>query len=99
MSHKPDSPVRDAYNAAVMAMGVFRDKHIQVVTRYIIMASKLPAPEKEPVRWNLASSTSDKMKNSDGSVSEGVSGTGGTDLIPFLKQTRDATKATANYAD
>ncbi|KAL3491920.1 Indoleamine 2,3-dioxygenase [Aspergillus germanicus] len=99
MSHKLDSPVRDAYNAAVMAMGVFRDKHIQVVTRYIIMASKLPPPEKEPVRWNLASSTSDKMKNLDGNVSEGVSGTGGTDLIPFLKQTRDATKATANYAD
>ncbi|KAL2858032.1 Indoleamine 2,3-dioxygenase [Aspergillus pseudoustus] len=99
MSHKLDSPVRDAYNAAVMAMGVFRDKHIQIVTRYIIMASKLPPPEKEPVRLNLATSTSNRMKNSDGTVSGGVNGTGGTDLIPFLKQTRDATKAAANYAD
>ncbi|KAL3464987.1 Indoleamine 2,3-dioxygenase [Aspergillus heterothallicus] len=99
MSHKLDSPVRDAYNAAVMEMGVFRDKHIQIVTRYIIMASKLPPPEKAAVRLNLATSTSDKMKNSDVNVSGGVNGTGGTDLIPFLKQTRDTTKAAANYAD
>ncbi|KAL2822054.1 Indoleamine 2,3-dioxygenase [Aspergillus granulosus] len=99
ISHKPDSSVRDAYNAAVMAMGVFRDKHIQIVTRYIIMASKLPHPEKATARLNLATSTSDKMQNSDGNISGGVNGTGGTDLIPFLKQTRDTTKATANYAD
>ncbi|KAL6234493.1 hypothetical protein BDW75DRAFT_212048 [Aspergillus navahoensis] len=99
MSCKLGSPVRDAYNAAVMALGSFRDKHIQIVTRYIILASKLPAPANTPVRMNLASTTQNQMRDSNEKVSAGFSGTGGTDLIPFLRQTRDDTKATAYYAD
>ncbi|KAL4941828.1 hypothetical protein BDV06DRAFT_222738 [Aspergillus oleicola] len=99
LSCKMGNPVRDAYNAAVMALGCFRDKHIQIVTRYIIMAAKMPPPAEAPARLNLASSTQTQMKGSDEKVSAGVSGTGGTDLIPFLKQTRDDTKAAANYAD
>ncbi|KAL3476955.1 Indoleamine 2,3-dioxygenase [Aspergillus californicus] len=99
MSNIPDSPVRDAYNTAVMSLGAFRDKHIQVVTRYIIMAARLPPPEKSTAQLNLATTTSSQMKDSSGHVAAGVSGTGGTDLIPFLRQTRDATKAAANYAD
>ncbi|KAL4932868.1 indoleamine 2,3-dioxygenase [Aspergillus undulatus] len=101
LSCKLGTPVRDAYNAAVMSLGSFRDKHIQIVTRYIIMAAKLPPPESAPVSLNLASSTQTQMKDVDSNekVSAGVSGTGGTDLIPFLKQTRDDTKAAANYAD
>ncbi|KAL4922334.1 Indoleamine 2,3-dioxygenase [Aspergillus aurantiobrunneus] len=93
------SLVRDAYNTAVMSLGSFRDKHIQIVTRYIIMASKLPPPGKAPTRLNLATTTYTQMKYSGEKASAGFSGTGGTDLIPFLKQTRDATKAAANYAD
>ncbi|KAL4791665.1 Indoleamine 2,3-dioxygenase [Aspergillus venezuelensis] len=99
LSCKLGTPVRDAYNAAVMALGCFRDKHIQIVTRYIIMAAKMPPPADTPKRTNLASSTQTVMKDSDEKVSAGVSGTGGTDLIPFLKQTRDDTKAAAHYAD
>ncbi|OJI98359.1 hypothetical protein ASPVEDRAFT_80016 [Aspergillus versicolor CBS 583.65] len=98
MACKLGSSVRDAYNSAVMSLGSFRDKHIQIVARYIIMAAKLPPPESAPVRLNLATSTHTQMKNSNEKVSAGLSGTGGTDLIPFLKQTRDATKAAANYA-
>ncbi|KAL3430781.1 Indoleamine 2,3-dioxygenase [Aspergillus tetrazonus] len=99
MSCKLGSPVRDAYNTAVMALGSFRDKHVQIVTRYIILASKLPPPANTPVRINLASTTQTQMKDSTEKVSTGFSGTGGTDLIPFLRQTRDDTKATAYYAD
>lgn len=99
MSCKLGSPVRDAYNTAVMALGSFRDKHVQIVTRYIILASKLPPPANTPVRINLASTTQTLMKDSTEKVSTGFSGTGGTDLIPFLRQTRDDTKATAYYAD
>ncbi|KKK19215.1 hypothetical protein P175DRAFT_0497325 [Aspergillus ochraceoroseus IBT 24754] len=99
MSCKPDSAVRDAYNAAVMSLGSFRDIHIQMVTRYIIMAARTPPPEQVMADLNLATATSSKMKNSNVDVKGGLNGTGGTDLIPFLKQTRDATKATANYVD
>jgi indoleamine 2,3-dioxygenase len=99
MSCKLDTPVRDAYNTAVMSLGAFRDKHIQIVTRYIVMAAKLPPPDNAPAQLNIATTTFTQMKGSDEKVSEGLSGTGGTDLIPFLKQTRDTTKAAASYAD
>ena len=37
------------------------------------------------------------MRDKNEKLSGGIHGTGGTDLIPFLKQTRDTTKATASY--
>ncbi|PYH96775.1 indoleamine 2,3-dioxygenase [Aspergillus ellipticus CBS 707.79] len=98
MSHKADSPLRDAYNAAVMSLGGFRDRHVRMVTRYIIMAARIPPPN-QTSQVNLATTTSTLMDNSHDKVAEGVRGTGGTDLIPFLKQTRDTTKATASYVD
>lgn len=97
MSHKAESSVRDAYNTAVMALGRFRDTHIQIVTRYIIMAARMAPPADVPVQINLASATTDQVKVSQEKVTEGLAGTGGTDLIPFLKQTRDTTKAAASY--
>ncbi|KAE8149020.1 Indoleamine 2,3-dioxygenase [Aspergillus avenaceus] len=98
LTHKADSPVRDAFNAAVMSLGVFRDSHIQIVTRYIILAAKSKPPTTDATQINLATSTTTHMKKKDG-VSGGIHGTGGTDLIPFLRQTRDETKATASYVD
>lgn len=99
MSHKAGSPVRDAFNAAVMSLGAFRDRHIRMVTRYIIMPAKTKAPAGTPAQMNLATTTTSQMSHHVGDATSGIHGTGGTDLIPFLKQTRDTTKATANYAD
>ncbi|KAB8239491.1 Indoleamine 2,3-dioxygenase [Aspergillus alliaceus] len=99
LSHKADSPIRDAYNTAVMSLGVFRDSHIQIVTRYIIMAARTKPPTSGPAQVNLATSTTTQMKELNEKVTGGIHGTGGTDLIPFLKQTRDTTKATASYED
>ncbi|KAL4895580.1 Indoleamine 2,3-dioxygenase [Aspergillus ambiguus] len=99
MSHNVESEVRGAYNTAVMSLGRFRDTHIQIVTRYIIMAAKIAPPKDVPVQVNLASATTDQVKDSKEVVTRGLQGTGGTDLIPFLKQTRDATKAAASYAE
>ncbi|BAE58318.1 Indoleamine 2,3-dioxygenase [Aspergillus flavus] len=97
LSHKANSPIRDAYNAAVMSLGVFRDSHIQIVTRYIIMAAKAKPPTNESTQVNLATSTTTHMRDKNEKLTGGIHGTGGTDLIPFLKQTRDTTKATASY--
>ncbi|KAA8648864.1 indoleamine 2,3-dioxygenase [Aspergillus tanneri] len=99
MSHKADSPVRDAYNAAVMSLGLFRDSHIKMVTRYIIMAAKMKPTNTMPSQVNLATSTTTRMEGLNEKVSGGLHGTGGTDLIPFLKKTRDTTKAAALYTD
>ncbi|KAJ5189718.1 hypothetical protein N7472_008732 [Penicillium cf. griseofulvum] len=79
--------LRDAYNAAVNELKAFRDTHIQMVTRYIVMASRQPSPvEQAKGRINLATASS-QMKETGAKTK--LAGTGGTDLIPFLKKTRD----------
>ncbi|KAJ5383396.1 hypothetical protein N7517_001307 [Penicillium concentricum] len=83
----PVQPVKDAYNAAVNELKAFRDAHIQMVTRYIVMASRQPNPiEQAKGRMNLATASS-QMKETGAKTK--LAGTGGTDLIPFLKKTRD----------
>jgi indoleamine 2,3-dioxygenase len=99
MSYKADTDVRDAYNTAVMTVGAFRDKHIQMVSRYIITPSRTKPTQNSPAQVNLATVTAAKQSESPKGTPAGYSGTGGTDLIPFLKQTRDTTKAAAKYTD
>lgn len=98
MKHRSGSPVRDAYNTAVMALGSFRDKHIQLVSRYIIMASKTRPIDDPQKRTNIATATS-KATGTAETDKNALYGTGGTDLIPFLRHTRDTTKAAARYTD
>lgn len=112
------SEVRQAYNTVVMKLGGFRDKHIQIVSRYVIAPASRPQPQSEngslakgsePRRVNLASATSRMSSSAQGEgedeegskrkVAKVFYGTGGTDLIPFLKATRDGTKAAARFID
>jgi indoleamine 2,3-dioxygenase len=99
MSYKADTEVRNAYNTAVMAVGAFRDKHIQMVSRYIITPSRTRATQTSSAQVNLATVTAAHQVTRSKDTPAGYSGTGGTDLIPFLKQTRDTTKAAAKYTD
>lgn len=73
--------LREVYTAATDALSIFRNKHIQIVTRYIILPSRQSA---KGGRQNLASSSTDKDRQE-------LTGTGGTKLVPFLKQSRDET--------
>ena len=101
MKHRSGSPVRDAYNTAVMTLGSFRDKHIQLVSRYIIMASKtrpIDNPQRRMETTNIATATT-KAAGTAEADKDVLYGTGGTDLIPFLRHTRDTTKAAARYID
>jgi indoleamine 2,3-dioxygenase len=109
--------VRQAYSAVVMKLGAFRDKHIQIVSRYIITPatqhSQANLPDSGPRRMNLATATTILTSASSSSSSKSAEihnrdrrrsekelyGTGGTDLIPFLKTTRDETKAAALCVD
>jgi indoleamine 2,3-dioxygenase len=89
--HADDRQLCLAYDACLAMLSAFRDKHIAIVTRYIITPSReirarsrSRSPEATRQRLNLAVASRNKE-------SRGQKGTGGTALIPFLKQARDET--------
>ncbi|KAF7541846.1 hypothetical protein G7054_g304 [Neopestalotiopsis clavispora] len=90
-----DRPLALAYDACLAMLRSFRDIHIAIVTRYIILPSRenrarsrSRSPEVVRSRQNLATAS----KNA---AHKKVKGTGGTALIPFLKQARDETSEPA----
>ncbi|KAI0064408.1 Indoleamine 2,3-dioxygenase [Artomyces pyxidatus] len=68
----------DAYNAAIAALRQFRTTHVRIATLYIVNQARHVADKKEVVTGEMRKE--DKAK-----------GTGGTDLVPFLKGIRDRT--------
>lgn len=86
-----DSEVTDAYNMAVEELKKFRDIHISIVTRYIIIPAKRHSPSPSPTPnagLNLAVASANTISTQE------LHGTGGTHLLPFLKQSRDETRDT-----
>jgi indoleamine 2,3-dioxygenase len=80
-----------AYNNAVASLSAFRDKHIQLVTRYIIVPSRTRNPSAKMNEVDLAA----KLTRTTNGAKQELIGTGGTTLVPFLQQSRDETKAAA----
>ncbi|KAI8900099.1 Indoleamine 2,3-dioxygenase [Globomyces pollinis-pini] len=72
---KSNPNVVNHFNEVLLAMKRFRDIHLQIVTKYIILQSKKSA-----------------VASVDTGGSSPAVGTGGTDLVPFLKQVRNETK-------
>lgn len=64
--------MREAFDACLAGLRRFRDIHIQIVSRYILLQARQTTTVKKP---NPGAET----------------GTGGTQLIPFLKQVREET--------
>lgn len=87
-SNRNNRALTMAFDACLAMLRTLRDKHIQLVSRYIIIKSregKTPTPKQamnQPV--NLANTV-------QRTGSKKLRGTGGTALIPFLKQARDET--------
>ncbi|KAI0883783.1 indoleamine 2,3-dioxygenase [Annulohypoxylon maeteangense] len=76
-----------SFQGATKALGDFRNKHMQLVARYIIVPSR---KQNQSTQLNLAVASSRPGRQSESELT----GTGGTALIPFLKQTRDETYVT-----
>lgn len=87
-----------SYDACLAMLRSLRDKHIQMVSRYIIVKSREsrshsrslspranPSNQMQPI--NLASASRHDVKTAG--PKKDLKGTGGTALIPFLKQVRD----------
>ncbi|KAI9783758.1 MAG: hypothetical protein M1835_003743 [Candelina submexicana] len=98
-SHRSDRALVIAYDACLAMLRALRDKHIQMVSRYIIVKSRESrshsrslSPRAAPQPMNIASASSKKRSGEDSrSERRKLKGTGGTALIPFLKQARDET--------
>lgn len=93
-SHRHDRALTIAYDACLAMLRALRDKHIQMVSRYIIVKSR-ESRSLSPITTgtrtlNLASAATSRQ-GSTHSGSKSLRGTGGTALIPFLKQARDET--------
>lgn len=93
-----------AYDACLAMLSAFRDKHIAIVTRFVVMKareararSRSRSPVATRQRLNLATASSrsqqqgPRREDPDGAKKSNLTGTGGTALLPFLKQARDET--------
>ena len=98
-AHVSNRPLSIAYDACLAMVRALRDKHIQMVSRYIIVKSRESrshsrslsprnAPN-QPQPLNLANTH--RFSKDEKPGSKRLRGTGGTSLIPFLKQARDET--------
>lgn len=76
--------MQQSFRDATLALAEFRSKHMQMVTRYIVVPSRRQ-------RDAAASLVTPCSKVPTTQKKTGLTGTGGTDLIPFLKQTREET--------
>jgi hypothetical protein len=81
--------LREVYNVALTALKHLRDEHMRIATLYIISQMRLAPPPEFAVLSETLTTTLDasKGKTSMG----GAKGTGGTDLVSFLKACRTNT--------
>jgi indoleamine 2,3-dioxygenase len=106
LTSSSDDQVKDlltTYDECVQQIKLFRDTHIQIVTKYILVQAKRGPPEGwEDYRVQVAVATTattndhaSTTKEEDGNDDEtpAIQGTGGSDLMPFLKTNRDETNA------
>jgi indoleamine 2,3-dioxygenase len=87
-----DRALVTAFDACLAMLRTLRDKHIQMVSRYIIVKSRESRAQSRSLSPKAASTQRVNIANSiQRSSSKKLRGTGGTALIPFLKQARDET--------
>ncbi|KAL5120832.1 hypothetical protein ACEQ8H_001313 [Pleosporales sp. CAS-2024a] len=91
-NHGEDHRLLHAFNQAVASLSAFRDKHIALVTRYIIIPSRMPKPVGATNRRDIASASTNMAKEEP--HTKELLGTGGTKLIPLLRTSRDETLET-----
>ncbi|CAE6447887.1 unnamed protein product [Rhizoctonia solani] len=80
---KAATELQNAYDSAVEALKRFRDGHIKIATLYIVNQARAAAQAPKPL--------APELNNKGELTTDGIKGTGGTSLVPFLKECRDNT--------
>jgi len=86
--------VNSAYHLATRTLADFRNKHLAIVTRYIIIPSRQSYRKAQGSNKSNLATVSSRIQEIGDSVEpeqRELTGTGGTALLPFLKQSRDET--------
>lgn len=87
-----DRALVTAFDACLAMLRALRDKHIQMVSRYIIIKSRESRSHSRSISPKQAVALRTNLANTvQRGNSKKLRGTGGTALIPFLKQARDET--------
>ncbi|KAM0720923.1 hypothetical protein Q7P37_003208 [Cladosporium fusiforme] len=99
-AHSSDHALTVAFDASLAMLSALRDKHIQIVSRYIIVQSAAAKKRAEADSNNIKDKHASEKKvnlahrakpaEKDGEK-KSLKGTGGSTLIPFLRQARDET--------
>ncbi|KAF2424237.1 Indoleamine 2,3-dioxygenase [Tothia fuscella] len=92
--HRDNRALSTAFDACLAMLRAFRDKHIQMVSRYIIVKSRESRSHTRSISPTVAKGSVMNLATASSKSSEAkrkLRGTGGTALIPFLKQARDET--------
>jgi indoleamine 2,3-dioxygenase len=96
-SLSPNPLLTAAYDDAVRRLKEFRDAHMRIVAIYIVGPARRAAErEAERARWDAESQEGRWLGPKEATdeqlpYDEGLKGTGGTELVRFLKSVRDRT--------
>ena len=100
-SHTDNITLQDAYNACLEKLVLYRNAHVQIVSRYIVIPSRAAArsalpPNTEPgTAGRIPAAAADDalpVENEKNKEEKVALGTGGTAPVEFLKQIRDETQ-------
>ena len=97
MSNPDNIPLQDAYNACLEKLVLYRNTHVQIVSRYIVIPSRAAAkialpPNTEPGTAGRVPAADDAVPVEKEKKEKVTLGTGGTAPVEFLKQVRDETQ-------
>ena len=103
VSHPENIILQDAYNACLEKLVLYRNTHVQIVSRYIVIPSRAAAksalpPNTEPgTAGRIPAAAADdavpvEKEQEEKKKKKVALGTGGTAPLEFLKQVRDETQ-------
>ena len=99
MSHSGNCAVQIIYNGCLEQLATYRNKHIQIVSRYIVLPSRTVPQTSLPQAVQETSGKVSSTRNNGGErmpeIKKAAVGTGGTAPVDFLKQVRDETRNTS----